>query len=70
MTPLIRRQVIDKVLALEDNPRPQDVRRLRGEEDAYIVDSGAYRILFHLDEQAKVVTIFRVRHRRDVYRGL
>jgi len=70
LTPKIRRQVVEKVLTLEVNPRPQDVKPLKGEQDAYRVDSGEYRILFHRDEQTKEVTIFRVNHRRDVYRNL
>lgn len=70
LTPKIRRQVVEKILSLEDNPYSQDTKRLKGEKDAYRVDSGGYRILFYLDNQAKEVTIFRVKHRRDVYRNL
>ena len=70
LTPKIRRQVCEKILSLEDNPYSQDIKQLKGEKDAYRVDSGEYRILFHLDDQAKAVTIFRVKHRRDVYRNL
>jgi len=70
LPPKIRRQVIEKILSLENNPRPQDVKPLKGEQGALRVDSGEYRILFHLDEQSKEVAIFRVKHRRDVYRNL
>lgn len=70
LPPRIRRQVVEKILSLEDNPYPQDTKQLRGEEGAHRVDSGEYRILFHVDNQAKEVTIFRVKHRRDVYRNL
>ena len=68
--PKIRRQVIEKILSLKDNPYPPDIKQLRGEEDAYRVGSGEYRILLHMDNQNKKVTIFRVKHRRDVYRNL
>ncbi len=70
LTPKIRRQIIEKILILEANPRPQDIKQLKGEEDAYRVESGDYRILFHLDDQSKQVIIFRVKHRREVYRNL
>ncbi|MGB2853645.1 MAG: type II toxin-antitoxin system RelE/ParE family toxin [Dehalococcoidia bacterium] len=70
LTPKIRRQIIEKILKLEANPRPQDIKQLKGEEDAYRVESGDYRILFHLDDQSKQVIIFRVKHRREVYRNL
>jgi len=68
--PRIRRQITGKIIALEDNPRPQDIKAIKGRENTYRVDSGEYRILFQLDDQAKLVTIFRVGHRKDVYRGL
>ena len=70
LSPEVRRQVVEKILSLEDNPYPQDIKQLRGEKDAYQVDSGEYRILFHLDSRTKEVIIFRVKHRRDVYRNL
>lgn len=70
LAPRIRRQVLGKMLSLRVNPRPQDVRPIRGREDTYRVDSGEYRILFHLDDDQRVVTVFRVGHRRDVYRNL
>ena len=70
LTPKIRRQIIEKILILEANPRPQDIKQLKGEEDAYRVESGDYRIPFHLDDQSKQVIIFRVKHRREVYRNL
>lgn len=70
LTPKIRRQIIEKILILEANPRPQDIKQLKGEEDAYRVESGDYRILLHLDDKSKPVIIFRVKHRREVYRNL
>jgi mRNA interferase RelE/StbE len=29
---------------------------------------GTYRILYRIDEEARIVTVIRVEHRRDVYR--
>ncbi len=66
----IRRQVFAKMLALKDNPRPQDVKLLRGQGRSYRIHSGEYRILYEIDDEAKVVLVFRVGHRRDVYRNL
>ena len=70
LAPRIRRQVLEKILSLNTNPRPQDIRPIRGRENTFRVDSGEYRILFEIDDQQRVVTVFRVGHRRDVYRSL
>ena len=66
----IRRQVFAKILALKDNPRPQDVKLLHGPGKLYRVVSGEYRILYEINEATKVVLVFRIGHRREVYRNL
>ncbi len=48
LQPKIRRQILGKIVELEKNPHPQDSKSLKGEEDAYRVDSGEYRILYHI----------------------
>ncbi|MBI2304011.1 MAG: type II toxin-antitoxin system RelE/ParE family toxin [Chloroflexi bacterium] len=74
LPPKIQRQVDKRIRSLkavlDSGGWPQDVGPLQGRADNYRVDSGEYRILFHIDDEARVVTIFRVRHRREVYRGL
>jgi mRNA interferase RelE/StbE len=70
----IRRQVettIDRLLStMNSGEHPQDVRPLHGEPDAYRIDSGEYRVLFYFDSSTKLITVSRVRHRREVYRNL
>ncbi len=66
----IRRQVLERILKLGDDPRPQDVKLLRGRDRSYRVASGEYRILYEIDDASKVVLIFRVGNRREVYRNL
>lgn len=70
LPPKIRQQVLRKILALEEQPWPHDSIALKGEKDAFRVDSGNYRVLYHSDSQSKQLTVFRVKHRKDVYRGL
>ncbi len=70
LPPEIRRQILEKLLELEANPRSQDSIALRGFERGHRVDSGEYRILFDVDDPARLVTVWRARHRKDVYRNL
>ena len=49
------------------NPRPSDAKRLRGRRD-YSLRVGVYRILYEIDDEARAVTIYHVRHRREAYR--
>jgi mRNA interferase RelE/StbE len=62
---------IDRLEAhLNAGTRPPDMRRIEGEAHTYRIDTGEYRILFIRNENERLVTITRVRHRRDVYRGI
>jgi len=70
LPPKIRRQIFEKLLELEANPRLQDSVALRGFERGHRVHSGEYRILYDVDDLARVVTVWRVKHRKNVYRNV
>jgi len=56
-----------RILALEDNPRPAGCKMLKGYEDQWRVRVGDWRVVYIIDDTAKLVTITRVAHRREVY---
>lgn len=62
-----RNRIAKRILRLEANPRSPGVEKLQGQE-AYRLRVGDYRVLLTIDDKAKIVTIFAVGHRRDVYR--
>jgi mRNA interferase RelE/StbE len=60
-------QIKEKILSLADNPRQHGSLKLTGEE-GYRLRAGDYRILYRIDDKSKVVFIYRIKHRREVYR--
>lgn len=65
------KQVVLKLLSLQNNPRPQDCHKLTGYDGpGYRVDQGEYRILYEVDDKARHVTVFLIRHRKDIYKKL
>jgi mRNA interferase RelE/StbE len=54
---------------LADNPRPPGCTKLTGEDDAYRVRVGVYRIVYEVRDDRLLVHVVRVGHRRDVFRG-
>lgn len=52
---------------LSTNPRLMGSIKLTG-EGGYRIRAGAYRILYRIDDHEKKVYVYRVRHRREVYR--
>jgi mRNA interferase RelE/StbE len=65
---VVKPQVADTINALADDPRPPQSIRLE-DTPGYRVRTGDYRVLYTIDDKAKRVTVYRVQHRRDVYRG-
>ena len=53
--------------SLEQNPRPTDSKKLKGDA-GFSLRVGTYRVLYDIDDKAKIVTIYRIKHRREAYR--
>jgi len=64
----IQRRVAQRVEALAYTPRPRASEKLRGTADRYRIRVGDYRIIYDIEDDALVILILRVGHRRDVYR--
>ncbi|MCI0339833.1 MAG: type II toxin-antitoxin system RelE/ParE family toxin [Planctomycetales bacterium] len=66
----VRLRVGKKIEALAEEARPPGTKKLQGEEGpVWRVRVGDYRVLYRIDDATRIVTVTRVRHRRDVYRG-
>lgn len=64
----VRERINDRIQILADSPRTGDVVKLAGHDNAYRTRVGNYRIIFEIDDKAKVVTILVVDHRSSAYR--
>jgi mRNA interferase RelE/StbE len=63
-----RRRIEPKIDSLAENPRPPGVRKIEGEETAYRVRVGDYRIVYEVHDRVLIVMVLNVGHRREVYR--
>lgn len=64
---------LDVLSCLEDlkrDPRPQGYRKLRGKSKGYRVRVREYRILYRIDDNKVIITVFKVGKRREVYKNL
>lgn len=52
---------------LANDPHPYGAEKLTDKE-AYKLRVGVYRVLYTIDDKARLVTIYRIKHRREVYR--
>jgi mRNA interferase RelE/StbE len=57
------------IRSLAENPRPHGAKKLKGVGNLYRGRVGDYRIIYEINDEILLVTVARIRHRRDVYRG-
>ena len=60
-------RIVQRIQSLTSNPRPHGSEKLSG-EDKYRLRQGDWRIVYGIDDVAKIVEIVRIGHRREVYR--
>ena len=63
-----REKLVTRVQGLAANPRPHGSEKLAGYADRYRIRQGNYRVVYLIDDEASVVTIYKIGHRKDVYR--
>ena len=61
-------RVAARIRGLANEPRPPGAEKLSG-DDKYRTRQGDYRIIYAVDDGEHTVTIVKIGHRREVYRG-
>jgi mRNA interferase RelE/StbE len=63
-------RILEAVESLTINPFPTQSRKLRDVEKSYRIRVGDYRVVYQVDVEEGMVTIYHIRHRKDTYRQL
>jgi mRNA interferase RelE/StbE len=58
----------ETILGLYDEPRPHNAKKLAGSGSRWRIRVGDYRVLYEIDDARKIVKVYRIAHRREVYR--
>jgi mRNA interferase RelE/StbE len=66
----ICQRVLAGLRVLLEMPRPRDSLKLKGAEGLYRLRVGDYRVLYDIDDDAQLVMVLRIQHRREAYRQL
>ena len=82
-TPTVRRQLTEKVPEavavaayefisgpLLENPHRVGKELAAPRAGRFRARRGTYRVIYHIDDEARVVTVVQVAHRKDAYRSL
>ncbi|HSA62449.1 MAG TPA: type II toxin-antitoxin system RelE/ParE family toxin [Nitrospiraceae bacterium] len=66
--PAIQKRLVRRLHSLRDNPRPQGVKKLAGENDLYRVREGDYLIVYTIRDKELIVLVVKIGDRKEVYR--
>lgn len=61
------KRIAAQIQNLSHNPRPHGCEKLAGEE-SYRIRQGDRRVVYSIDDGQKIVEVFKIGHRREVYR--
>lgn len=62
-----RRRLVARIRDLAVEPRPAGAEK-PSELPLYRLRQGSYRVVYEIADRDRLVTVFRIAHRRDVYR--
>lgn len=62
-----RDRILDAITDLGEEPRPHGVKKLSGEQTAWRIRIGEYRVIYDVFDSELVVSVVRAGHRREVY---
>jgi mRNA interferase RelE/StbE len=60
-------RILARLEGLRTNPRPTDVKKLRG-RDGWRIRVGDYRVIYSINDKDLLILVVRVGHRSDIYR--
>jgi mRNA interferase RelE/StbE len=63
-----RQRIVERISILADDPRPHGAQKLSG-KDRYRLRQASYRIIYAIEDEALVVYVVKIGHRKDVHRG-
>lgn len=68
LTEPVQKRIVKRLRTLKENPRPQGVKKLAGEEDLYRIREGDYRIIYTIQDKQLTVLVVKIGDRKEIYR--
>ncbi len=68
LTDSVQKRIVKRLKSLRENPRPQGVKQLAGEENLYRTREGNYRIIYTIQDKELIVLVVKIGDRKEVYR--
>ena len=66
LSPRFAQRINEAISQLADEPRPVGAKKLMGIE-GYRIRVGDYRVLYVVNDESRLIVVYRVKHRREAY---
>lgn len=63
-----RNKIVEAIQGLASNPFPIGCKKLAGEEHAFRIRLGNYRIIYDVQGMKLIILVLKIGHRKDIYR--
>ena len=60
-------RIIEKIDTLSHTPRPSGCKQLKGYKDLWRIRIGDWRVIYIIDDKAKLISIASIAHRSEAY---
>lgn len=61
-------KIVKKIQKLSDNPKPVGSQKLSS-YNLYRIRQGDYRVVYFIDNEKSEIQIFKIGHRKDIYKS-
>lgn len=59
-----------EILKLKFDPKPFGSHKLSGKNNYFRIRIGNHRVVYEINEKDKTVLLYRIRHRKDIYKNI
>ena len=60
--------IISKIKLLANNPHPKGSKKLKDSSNFWRIRINNYRVIYEITESPKIIRIYKISHRKDIYR--
>ncbi len=64
----VAERILERIELLAGDPRPHGSVKLQGHKNLWRIRAGDYRVIYSINDAARIIDVSVIRHRRDVYR--
>ncbi|MBD2597605.1 type II toxin-antitoxin system RelE/ParE family toxin [Nostoc spongiaeforme FACHB-130] len=68
LSPEVQERIQIKIDELAIEPRPNGVKKLKGEENLYRIRVSDYRVIYEIFDDVLLVSVVEVGHRSNIYK--